>query len=1433
MLFMNLRQNVLFELNEDNDETTQNVYPFVPGQRYNGFLFNFADFVIDQDVSVLLDSPGKWHALITLYADGVVQNVQGMVEFYVEGTNIEYDPYIVSLDDIMNNIARELSSRAVRFVTVDALEGDLSEGDLEYLNDNNFNRIVYHNIVYYYGTTEGNIKKYFSIVEQVGGDTNYNQVALNVDTGHYVISSVLNQHLIDYLKDYIDTQDASKADKVVGATSGHLAGLDETGNLTDSGIASNNVVTKDGTQTITGAKHFTGVVGNDQSAPGVYLGLDSNPNPGPNANIAIVSGNNAAYIDMGAPNEDYGFRIIKWNESDNTNAQLIYNIGGTNYAVTVPKTTDTLAVVGDITNAINGLDKNDITGFGPDKTLATLTEENGVINATFQSIQIAKSQVTNLENDLSSLDGRLDDIEELIPEQATSSNQLADKEFVNSSIATNTATFRGTYNIVTDLGLTTSATEEQIAAAITSKLASLSITPTKNDYVFVAYPDEDTQELQYEKYDRYKYSGSIWEYEYTLNNSSFTAAQWAAINSGITSGLVEQISTNETDITNLGNTKADKVSNAVAGNIAGLDANGNLTDSGIASSEVALVSDIPTNYVTTDTAQTITGEKTILDTYIDFKKTGLNNYWSVELEQYENLEFARNHAAIYKMGSQAFFPASNNARDLGTSDLKWKDLYLSGNAYFGATNVAVIKDPNNNRLYVNISGTTRFKIGGSSIISATHFVPDANNTYDLGHASLSWNNLQMTGLIKNGNVTYGIGLPVMTNWIANKEVATTDLIFYKPFTPPSTLTLTDDEYNTIINGCILDSDWVVNGTTHFAKGCIFYAAWPYNNSMRGTYIGGSKVSTYLIDTTTKTITASGADDINIRGVAKLNASEVTTVYIDSLWHKGIKFAPGVPDQDQDLGDSTTHRWNNLYLKGSISDGTNSITVANIASKTYADAATSTAISALDVPSTGDGAITGFGTDKTLATLTETDGIISATFQSIQITENQVTNLTTDLDNKLDKKPDGTHDLISNNKISTTYIPDSILGQLVYGGTVTGAGVATLSTNAQSRLGTASTSITLTNDTTAITGYAANEGIFYVVSSNGSFASLGLKTGDWLISTGLAWQKVDNTDEVTSVQVSGTTGEIVSSTDTSQTGNVSTTISLANNYGDNKNPYASKTANTVLAAPDNSNGAPTFRALTERDIPTLAGTKIAVANATDGHLAGLNSAGNVTDSGVAANNVVTLDGAQTISGAKTFSNEIILAQDSGYYTKKIYFGAGNNKAYFSTYQGGSGTGNYFFDLNAPSNSVIRFTKNIELRPNSNQSNIGNSSYPWKDLYLSGKVDFGAKVSGRTASSKIDTDLYDGIALWINGVRNVIFYDNASYFSKPIFPNTTGVNIGGSASRFANVFAVNLNMSGTLFDGNNANYGLSLPDTTNFTSNETVATTSDLPQIKRYI
>ena len=116
------------------------------------------------------------------------------------------------------------------------------------------------------------------------------------------------------------------------------------------------------------------------------------------------------------------------------------------------------------------------------------------------------------------------------------------------------------------------------------------------------------------------------------------------------------------------------------------------------------------------------------------------------------------------------------------------------------------------------------------------------------------------------------------------------------------------------------------------------------------------------------------------------------------------------------------------------------------------------------------------------------------------------------------KPDGENDLIENNKITTGYLPDSVLGQVLYGGGfVPTTGVATLTANAKERLEVSTPTITLTNDTSSPTGYEANEGIYYIATEAGTFASISFQTGDWLISIGTSWSKVDNTDAVTGVK----------------------------------------------------------------------------------------------------------------------------------------------------------------------------------------------------------------------------------------------------------------------------------------------------------------------------
>lgn len=129
----------------------------------------------------------------------------------------------------------------------------------------------------------------------------------------------------------------------------------------------------------------------------------------------------------------------------------------------------------------------------------------------------AKGATALQQSDLTPVENDIDAIEAKIPSAASASNQLADKNFVNSSIATNTATFKGTYNSLAELQAVTGA--------------------TNNDYGFVIEYDEQGNEY----YDRYKYNGTAWVFEYKIESTPFTAEQWAAIQSGITSGDVTKL----------------------------------------------------------------------------------------------------------------------------------------------------------------------------------------------------------------------------------------------------------------------------------------------------------------------------------------------------------------------------------------------------------------------------------------------------------------------------------------------------------------------------------------------------------------------------------------------------------------------------------------------------------------------------------------------------------------------------------------------------------------------------------------------------------------------------------------------------------------------------------------------------------------------------
>lgn len=128
---------------------------------------------------------------------------------------------------------------------------------------------------------------------------------------------------------------------------------------------------------------------------------------------------------------------------------------------------------------------------------------------------------------INSVDSSISTINWKIPSAATSSNQLADKNYVNDSINSVTA-----YYITKDAQWNQFATYAQLAAATTFYSGWEVRIPTKNDYTIVLADENHDNATT-----RYIYN-SGWEYQYTINETAMTQAQLDALNSGITSSKV-------------------------------------------------------------------------------------------------------------------------------------------------------------------------------------------------------------------------------------------------------------------------------------------------------------------------------------------------------------------------------------------------------------------------------------------------------------------------------------------------------------------------------------------------------------------------------------------------------------------------------------------------------------------------------------------------------------------------------------------------------------------------------------------------------------------------------------------------------------------------------------------------------------------------------
>lgn len=224
--------------------------------------------------------------------------------------------------------------------------------------------------------------------------------------------------------------------------------------------------------------------------------------------------------------------------------KTIFKKNGTAFATVTANQTSTVNV-----NYTIPTQASDINALPSSTTITDLasTTQMSAINSGVNSTIVAQVG-TNASN--------ISDIEGLIPSQATTSNQLADKNFVNSSVQTATANFRGNWANWAAVPTSSSDYPEDYAG---SKV------PTVNDYLVVQDASGYTGETLEGTW-RFKYTGdwstdgkSGWLPEYQVNETPLTAAQLAAINSGVTSTVVTQVGTNATNISGLQTSKQDKL----------------------------------------------------------------------------------------------------------------------------------------------------------------------------------------------------------------------------------------------------------------------------------------------------------------------------------------------------------------------------------------------------------------------------------------------------------------------------------------------------------------------------------------------------------------------------------------------------------------------------------------------------------------------------------------------------------------------------------------------------------------------------------------------------------------------------------------------------------------------------------------------------------